>query len=160
MATQYTAGLTTGQVLTAATMNSIGAAWESYTPTFVNITVGNGVLVARYSQINTLVNVVFKLTCGSTTVIGGGGGITMSLPKTATTTAYALGASLIGTASSYDFSAVTNYQTWPLIQSSTTIGFGYIVGGGGNRYQEIFGTGPMTWAVNDVLSATFSYEAA
>ena len=32
MATQYTAGLTTGQVLTAATMNSIGAAWETWTP--------------------------------------------------------------------------------------------------------------------------------
>ena len=34
MATQYTAGLTTGQVLTAATMNSIGAAMETWTPTF------------------------------------------------------------------------------------------------------------------------------
>ena len=159
MATQYTAGLTTGDVLTAATMNSIGAAWESYTPTFVNITAGNGVLVARYSRINKNINVVFKLTLGSTTVIGGAGGISMSLPVTATTTAYALSASLIGTASSYDFSAGTNYQTWVRIDSATTVAFGYIVGGG-NRYQEIFGTGPMTWAVNDVLSGTFSYEAA
>jgi len=32
MATQYTAGLTAGQVLTAATMNQIGAAWETWTP--------------------------------------------------------------------------------------------------------------------------------
>jgi hypothetical protein len=141
-------------------MNSIGAAWESYTPTFVNITVGNGVLVARYSQINTLVNVAFKLTLGSTTTVGGGGGITMSLPKTAVTTAYALGAHLIGTASSFDQSTGTNYQSWVRIDSSTTVAFGYIVGGGGNRYQEIFATGPMTWAVNDVLSGTFSYEAA
>jgi hypothetical protein len=157
MATQYTAGLTVGQVLTAATMNSIGATWESYTPTFVNITVGNGVLVARYSRINKNVNVVFKLTCGSTTVIGGGGGISMSLPVTATTTAYALGAHLIGTASSFDQSAGTNYQTWVRIDSSTTVAFGYMTS---FRYQEIFGTGPMTWAVNDVLSGTFSYEAA
>jgi hypothetical protein len=46
------------------------------------------------------------------------------------------------------------------MESSTTVAFGYIVGGGGNRYQEIFATGPMTWAVNDVLSGTFTYEAA
>lgn len=157
MATQWTAGLTSGTTLPAATLNTIGAAWESYTPTFVNITVGNGVLVARYSRINKNVNVVFKLTLGSTTTIGGGGGITMSLPVTATTTAYALSASLIGTGSSYDQSAATNYQTWPRMDSSTTIAFGYMTS---YRYQEIFGTGPMTWAVNDVLSATFSYEAA
>ena len=157
MATQYTAGLTTGQVLTAATMNSIGAAWESYTPTFVNITVGNGVLVARYSQINKLVNVAFKLTNGSTTSIGAAGSITMSLPVAATTTAYALTAHLIGTASSYDQSAGTNYQTWVRIDSSTTVAFGYMTS---YRYQEIYGVGPMTWAVNDVLSGTFSYEAA
>jgi hypothetical protein len=81
----------------------------------------------------------------------------MSLPVTATTTAYALSASLIGTGSSYDQSAATNYQTWPRMDSSTTIAFGYMTS---YRYQEIFGTGPMTWAVNDVLSATFSYEAA
>jgi len=34
MATQYTAGLSAGQILTAATMNSIGAVWETYTPTY------------------------------------------------------------------------------------------------------------------------------
>lgn len=32
MATQYTAGQISGQVLTAATMNSIGAAYETWTP--------------------------------------------------------------------------------------------------------------------------------
>lgn len=58
MATQYTAGLTTGQVLTAATMNSIGAAWETWTPTitastgtFTTITVNR----ARYGLINKIV---------------------------------------------------------------------------------------------------------
>lgn len=34
MATQWTAGTTSGQVLTAATLNTIGAAWETWTPTF------------------------------------------------------------------------------------------------------------------------------
>lgn len=39
MATQWTAGTTAGQVLTAATMNTIGATWESWTPT---VTSGSG----------------------------------------------------------------------------------------------------------------------
>jgi hypothetical protein len=34
MATQYTGGQVTGQVLTAATMTSIGAAYETFTPNF------------------------------------------------------------------------------------------------------------------------------
>ena len=34
MATQFTGGLTVGELLTAAEMNSIGAAWETWTPNF------------------------------------------------------------------------------------------------------------------------------
>lgn len=32
MATQWTAGLTSGATLSANTLNTIGAAWETYTP--------------------------------------------------------------------------------------------------------------------------------
>jgi hypothetical protein len=58
MATQYTAGLTTGQVLTAATMNSIGATWETWTPT---ITASSGafssvtITEARYARIQKII---------------------------------------------------------------------------------------------------------
>jgi hypothetical protein len=38
MATQWTAGTTSGQVLTAATLNTIGAAAESYTPALTAVT--------------------------------------------------------------------------------------------------------------------------
>jgi hypothetical protein len=157
MATQYTAGLTVGQVLTSSTMNSIGAAWESWTPTFVNITVGNGILVARYSQINKNVTVQLKFTLGSTSVIGGGGAITMSLPVTMATAQYANSASLIGIGAMVDVSPFTNYPAWVLVASSTTVGFGYMTS---FRYQEMFGTGPFTWATNDVFTCSFTYEAA
>ena len=157
MATQYTAGLTTGDVLTAATMNSIGAAWESYTPTFVNITVGNGVLVARYSRINKNVTVQMKFTLGSTSVIGAGGAISMSLPVTSATAQYAYAASFLGIASMVDVSPFTNYPGWVLAASSTTVAFGYMTS---FRYQEMFGTGPFTWTTNDVFTCSFTYEAA
>lgn len=58
MATQYTAGLTTGQVLTAATMNSIGAVYETWTPNVRPETGAwtTGVLeYARYGRIQNLV---------------------------------------------------------------------------------------------------------
>lgn len=56
MATQYTGGLTAGQVLTAATMNQIGAAWETWTPTVTQsgtFTFTNN--LSRYTRINKLV---------------------------------------------------------------------------------------------------------
>jgi hypothetical protein len=157
MATQWTAGLTSGSTLPAATLNTIGAAWESWTPTFVNITVGNGVLVARYSRINKNVTVQLRFTLGSTSVIGGGGGITMSLPVTMATAQYSNSASLIGIASMVDVSPFTNYPAWVLVSSSTAVAFGYMTS---FRYQEMFGTGPFTWTTNDVFTCSFTYEAA
>ena len=49
MATQWTAGTVSGQVLTAATLNTIGAAWVDYTPTLTQgVTVTKTITVARY----------------------------------------------------------------------------------------------------------------
>lgn len=84
MATQYTAGLTTGQVLTAATMNSIGAAWESYTPTIKGgaTTVTATINYAKYAQIQKTVFVNVDVTV--TSAGAANGIITVSLPATLT----------------------------------------------------------------------------
>jgi len=83
MATQYTAGLAQGQVLTAATMNQIGAAWETWTPTF---TPSSGVFyivttnMARYGRIQ---NVVFGSVDVTLTSVGTGTGVLFfTLPVT------------------------------------------------------------------------------
>ena len=131
-------------------------AWQTYTPTFVNITVGNGTVVARYSVVNKTVTVQVKFTLGSTSVIGSGGAITMSLPVTSATSQYSAGHSIIGTGSGVDV-GVVNYQLWVLWVSSTTVAFGYMTS---NRYQEIFNIGPFTWGTNDVFTCSFTYEAA
>ena len=84
MATQYTAGLTTGQVLTAATMNSIGAAWETWTPT---ITASAGafttttVNLARYARINKIV--ILNLSVTLNNIGTATGTMRFSLPITA-----------------------------------------------------------------------------
>lgn len=59
-----------GQVLTAAELNTLGA-WTSFTPTWTNLTVGNGTVVGRYSQLNDIVFVNIELTWGSTTSASG-----------------------------------------------------------------------------------------
>lgn len=86
MATQYNAGLSSGQVLTAATMNSIGAAWETWVPTvtssggtFTTVTVN----FARYAQIQKIVFCQIDFTI---TAIGTAFGVPrFSIPVTGTT---------------------------------------------------------------------------
>ena len=83
MATQYTGGTVAGQILTAATMNSIGAAWEPWTPT-ITATVGTftstTVTFARYSQVQKLITCQFKVNI--VTVGTASGLLVMTLPKT------------------------------------------------------------------------------
>ena len=86
MATQYTGGLVTGQVLTAATMNSIGATWETWTPTLspqIGAYTTATVDTARYGRIGKLVycQIVFTITSIGT----GAGNAFFTLPITGTT---------------------------------------------------------------------------
>jgi len=87
MATQYTAGLTTGQVLTAAIMNQIGATWETWTPTVTanagTITSGT-VSLARYARIQNLVFVQFGYSVSNVGTATGAGLVT-TLPITPST---------------------------------------------------------------------------
>lgn len=86
MATQWTAGLSVGQVLTAATLNTIGAAWETYTPTVTPQTGTITTLGARfgkYTRINKLVVVIFDVTITT----NGTGGTWINIGKPITSVA-------------------------------------------------------------------------
>jgi len=83
MATQYTGGLSTGQVLTAATMNSIGAVWEDWTPV---ATPQGGAFTTvstygRYAQIQKIVIARFSIQI--TNKGSGLGSVIVTLPVTA-----------------------------------------------------------------------------
>ncbi len=84
MATQWTAGTTSGQVLTAATLNTIGAAWESYTPTVKGgaTTLTGTINYARYCQIQKTVIVQVSFTATNTGAANGI--ITVSYPASLT----------------------------------------------------------------------------
>ena len=151
MATQWTAGTTSGQVLTAATLNTIGAASETFTPTIVgngggSVTIGNGVLTGTYIQLQKLVVATYILSWGSTTTTTAVGLWLFSVP---------VGNALRGNAVGRITDAGTTYyrvvgaasSNKMILQATDT----------GNEVQN---NTPMTWATNDFMSATFIYETS
>jgi hypothetical protein len=57
-----------GDVLTAADLNAIGT-WTAFTPSWTNLTVGNGTQTFYYCQINDVLMIEGRLNWGSTTAI-------------------------------------------------------------------------------------------
>lgn len=152
MATQYTAGFVSGQILLAADMNSIGAAWETYTPTVTqagNVTVT--VTYAKYARIQKIVlGSIYLTVTGAGTA---GNGVTVSLPITALTA----GSQIIGSGFIFDASATNLYTVQTQITTTTTAQF-YADQTG---TAAIWGVTPnVALAVNDQIRTTFIYEAA
>lgn len=154
---------TDGQVLTADAASTAGVkwaaatgsgAWASWTPTWTNLAVGDGTVVAKFIQIGKTVIARLSLDIGSTTSITGV--ITFSLPVTSV--AYSA-SQTIGVGTGFD--GATGYSLILTWQSTTTAALAaqdssgtYVVQTGANA------TVPFTWGTGDVLSCEFYFEAA
>jgi hypothetical protein len=105
MATQWTAGLTSGATLAANTLNTIGAAWETYTPAWTSTGVapalGNGSISGSWARINKTAFVNIFVVMGSTTTYGTGN-YRFSVPSGVTING---NQTHVGTALLYDASA-------------------------------------------------------
>ena len=153
MATQWTAqGITSGAVLPSATLQSIGAASESYTPTLTQgVTVNKTILSAKYWRFQKLIVGTVNLACTSSGT--NGGVVQIGLPIAANAgTQLIIGSFLIvGGPSHYG-----NKVGSSMIYNSTTIG-GFVDGGISNW----FGVNPTFQLLNgDAVHATFMYEVA
>jgi hypothetical protein len=145
-------------LLTAASGETTGlkytGGWTSYTPTWGNLTVGNGTVIARYQKIGKIVNVYVGFVFGSTSSISGGANFTVPFP--------------IATNNS-------SYQFFGEILDGGTADYAgcIIVVGAGNCYisalnagttflnpQSISATVPFTWVSGDGFQFLFSYEVA
>jgi hypothetical protein len=150
MATQWTAGTTSGQVLTAATLNTIGAAWVDYTPTLTQgVTVTKTVVQARYCQFQKTIigQMLLNPTAGGTV----GSQLLMGLPFAART-----GQPMVGYGYIYDASTNTIYNCnfVPNTSGSSTIGGFYQTG-------NTWGASPnLAIANGDQIAIQFSYEVA
>lgn len=151
MATQYTAGLTTGQVLTAATMNSIGAAWETFNAAFTQTNALTRTQnYSKYAKIQRIVHWsgLWQFTNAGTA----GGLISTTLPFGSP---YGGTFAVFGSALFYDTSANRTYVLTAGSTSGTNLLFWY------DNQLNFFGGAPaVTVANGDWLSFTITYEAS
>jgi len=149
MATQWTAGTVAGQVLTAATLNTIGAAWVDYTPTLTQgVAVTKTIINARYCQFQKTVIVQAKVIATSAGTAGQG--VLIGLPITARSS----NSTISGIFTFYDASANTFYPCGGQLDANNAIG-GFFNSG------FYFGTGPaITIATNDQIQISITYEVA
>jgi hypothetical protein len=139
-------------VLTAAELNTAGA-WTSFTPTWTNLVVGNGVVSAQYSVLNKILFVRVKLTAGTTTTFGAGSPFIMTLPASLSQDANQY---FTGWAYFLD-SGTAGYMGAVGVSDATTVLF-YVINASGTyaTATSVANTRPQTWANTDQLIFEFT----
>jgi hypothetical protein len=131
-----------------------GGAFDTWTPTWSNLTVGNGTVTARYWRAGRFVICGIRVDFGSTTSITGSPSFT--LPATAASTAL-------------DWNNVLNLTdtgsgTYRGIIRLATTAAAEIryesVAGSLIALQAVSSSAPFTWTTGDAFDGTFIYEAA
>ena len=138
-----------------------GAAWAAWTPTWTNLTVGNGTVTARYKQLGKTVVCRVSLVWGSTTQITATN-VSFSLPITSITYPGTAGLNTWGQARYFDQSTGAAVEGFIVNFPNTSSAFfnaykadaTYATGAG------LSGTVPFSWANLDEIHAQFIYEAA
>lgn len=143
---------TSGSVLTAAELNAAGT-WTSFTPSWTNLTPGNGVVSATYSKFNKILFVRVKLIAGSTTTFGSGSPFVMTLPASLSQDT---NQNFIGWAYFLD-SGTAGYMGAVGVSDATSI-LCYVINASATyaTATTVANTRPMTWAVNDQLIFEFT----
>lgn len=131
---------------------SITAAWRTWTPTYFNVTVGNGTVVAKYIQTGKIVDFYYSLTFGSSSGISTAP--TITLPVTA---ARSLGR--IGETTCTDNAGPTTPVPGLARQDSSTV-LALFVYNVNAVAVAITATVPVTWGTADILEVYGRYEAA
>lgn len=145
----------TNSTLTAADLNTYlqqRDAWDSWTPSYTNMTAGTGpTVIAKYNQIGRIVHFEFALTLGTTPSVSGLIGI--SSPVAAARSNIRIYGELVSAATAY-----VGYFTL-----ATTGRFDVYAVGTGSTYAGFASTAagvPNTWVAGDAIRFSGTYEAA
>jgi hypothetical protein len=129
-----------------------GGAWTTWTPTYTNMTIGNGTSVARYVKIGKTVHWYLKFVFGSTSSFGAYTAFT--LPSTPVS-GFAYNARGLlrdaGTAWRFCSAIVEGQDVYPNVE---------LVNGTYSADASVTSTIPFTWTTNDFLQLAGTYEEA
>jgi hypothetical protein len=160
-------GGTTGQVLAKAsntdldytwTAPSSFGTWTSFTPTWTNLTPGNGTVTAKYVQNGKVVNFRVKIQFGSTTSISGS--VSVNWPVAPASTEAAQGAI---TTVVFEKSGVGPKLGQVNNSAASTTKADLLVLNVAGTYTDVAltsSTVPFTWATNDQIYFQGTYEVA
>lgn len=138
-------------------MSLNGLIWGTWSPTLTNITIGDGSIQARYTQVGKLVCFRLKLGFGSTTSFSGSP--TFSLPVTAvlltgTSTEH------FGTGIALDAGGAAYMIRAYLSSATAVVAHAEVASGTYLTNAAMSATVPFTWATGDLLQINGTYEAA
>jgi len=153
----YTA-FTVANTYTQAQIDALVGNWISFTPTWTNLTVGNGTQTAKYCKINKVVFFEVRLVFGSTTSITGR--VSLDWPVAPASTAAANMASV-----NLAFEDVSDgpYPGFKFNQQSNTTKFELLpikADGTYAKYGLLSSTVPFTWTTSDEINLSGFYEVA
>ena len=135
-----------------------GFTYTSYSPSFTNLTVGNGSWAyAVYAQSGKMVHYIGKFDLGSTSSVSGN--ITISLPVTASSNMYGVYVNTIQA----DDNGVGDYPLLARIISPGSSFDTFAINAAGTYAHSYTGTGatvPITWSNGDQINFSIVYEAA
>jgi hypothetical protein len=147
-------------ILTAASGEATGlkwsGAWTTYTPTWTNLTVGNGTLTARYCQIGKIVMGYISFTMGSTSSMGTAPYFTLPVTAFSSTGNIPLGNFYMEDVGVQGGNGVIASRNTTTAQIVAIFASGTYIGGNAS----ISATIPFTWGTSDFFNGYFIYEAA
>lgn len=134
-------------------LNTLGS-WVSFTPSWTNVTLGNGTQSAFYSVINKILFVKVELTFGSTTSFGDPVELTLPNSYTAITTSQLM----FGTSAFEDTGNATFVGQNYLVSSTKVRPSVQLVNGTYSQVNFTNATRPFTWGNTDVLNLDFMVQ--
>jgi hypothetical protein len=140
-----------GQSIGAGTIAS--EVWTDWTPTWTNLTVGSGTVIAKYSKIGRLVNFRLRFTYGAGSAIGTAPVYTLPIPAASDyIVEWPIGKVVMvdNGIKAYNGDAQINSLTQGLLRYDDGLG----------SWVTVTATVPFTWASGDYFFISGTYEAA
>jgi len=128
-----------------------GGGWTTWTPTYTNLTVGNGTVTARYQQVGKTINFKFVFVLGTTSSIGTTPTISMPVTPLSYNALFTTYISENGVASYTGMSDSFAGVFYPMAQ---------VTSGAYLSWSYLQATVPFTWGNTDSFGIIGSYEAA